>query len=158
MSLTTRLKGNLTMQNILKREIVIKATQQRIYAAIATPELVVKWFPETLEGAYEVGEQPIFGFGEHGQNQVYIVAARQYDYFAYRWIPGSNHFLGDVLSVPNTLVEFRIEPLDAGSCKVTLTESGFAQLPPEVMEASFKQNSGGWDFMLGRLVTYVEIA
>jgi len=148
----------VNMQNIIKREITIKASKERIYDAIARPEQVIQWFPETLEGRYEVGEQPIFGFGEHGRNQLYVVAARPHDYFAYRWVPGGNHFLGDVLSVPNTLVEFRIEEQADRSCKVILTESGFAALPKELMEIAFQQNSGGWDFMLGRLVHYFESA
>lgn len=144
------------MQNIIKREIIIRASIERIYAAIADPEQVVLWFPETLEGNYEVGAQPVFGFGEHGRNQVYIVAAQPHHYFAYRWVPGASHFLGDVLSVPNTLVEFRIEKQLDDTCKVTVTESGFAELPIDIMEESFKQNSAGWDFMLGRLVKYFD--
>lgn len=146
------------MQDVIKREITINASKERIYDAIADPEQVIKWFPETIDGPYKVGEQPIFGFGEHGKNQVYITAAQPHEYFAYRWVPGATHFLGDVQTVPNTLVEFRIEDGANGSCKVTLTESGFSALPAEVMEASFKQNSGGWEFMLGRLTTYFEAA
>lgn len=142
------------MQDIIRREIKINASKQRIYEAIANPELVVRWFPSTVEGDYKVGGQPVFGFGEHGKNQIYIVDAQPYEYFAYRWVPGSNHFLGDVLTVANTLVEFRITEEKEGACKVTLTESGFANLPVELMEACFKQNSGGWDFMLDRLVKY----
>lgn len=142
------------MQNVIERQIVIRASKERIYAAITKPDEVVKWFPETLEGRYVVGEQPIFGFGEHGRNQLYIVAANPHDYFAYRWVPGAAHFLGDVLSVPNTLVEFRIEPLDDGRCRLTVTESGFADLPAEVMKSAYEDNSGGWTFMLGRLEAY----
>ncbi len=146
------------MQDVIKREITINAAKEQVYDAIANPDKVIKWFPETVEGTYKVGEQPVFGFGDHGRNQVLITAAQPHEYFAYRWVPGANNFLGDVLSVPNTLVEFRIEDSANGSCKVTLTESGFSELPAELMEASFKQNSGGWEFMLGRLVTHFEAA
>lgn len=144
------------MQNFIQREIVINATKERIYDAIANPEKVVAWFPETLEGRYEVGEQPIFGFGDQGKTQVHIVDARPYSYFAYRWVPGANHYLGDVRKVPNTLVEFHIDDESDDSCKVTLTESGFAELPTDIMEEAFRQNSGGWDFMLNRLTQYFE--
>ncbi len=144
------------MQNTIQRELTMNASIERIYEAIANPEHVTKWFPETLEGSYNTGDQPIFGFGDHGKNQICIIAAQPHDYFAYRWIPGANNFLGDVLTVPNTLVEFRITKLTDATCKVTLTESGFADLPAELMEAAFKQNSGGWDFMLGRLEKYIE--
>jgi uncharacterized protein YndB with AHSA1/START domain len=142
------------MQDVIQRKLTINATKQRIYTAIADPEQVVLWFPNTVEGNYSIGERPILGFGEHGRNQIYIVAAKPHEYFAYRWIPGSNHFIGDVLSMPNTLVEFRIVELSDGGCEVTLTESGFAKLPTEVAEESFKQNSGGWEYMLDRLEKY----
>lgn len=142
------------MQNVIQREIVIKAIKERVYDAIANPEKVVLWFPETLEGQYAIGERPIFGFGEHGKNQVYIVDAQPHHYFSYRWVPGSNHFLGDVLTVPNTLVEFHISEEADGSCKVVLTETGFASLPADRAETSFNQNSGGWAFMLNRLENY----
>lgn len=146
------------MQDVIKREITIQASKERIYDAIANPEQVVRWFPETIEGDYKVGEQPIFGFGEHGRNQICVVDARPHDYFAYRWVPGANSFLGDVNSVPNTLVEFRIQEESKERCKVTLTESGFAELPTELMEDAFEQNSGGWDFMLDRLNKQFEAA
>lgn len=142
------------MQNVIRREITINASKQKVYDAIANPDLVIKWFPNEIEGEYAVGQRPIFVFTDHGKNQLYIVDAKPYEYFAYRWIPGDIQFLGDVLEEGNTLVEFTIQEKSDGSCVVTLTETGFAHLPAEVAESSFNQNSGGWDFMLGRLETY----
>jgi len=139
------------MQNIIQRELSINASAERIYNAIATAEQVVKWFPEAVTGEYRAGGQAVLSFGELGQSSIYIEAAQPYRYFAYRWVPGSNHFVGDVRAVPNTLVEFRIEELSGGGCKVSLTETGFADLPTDIAEASFGQNSRGWDFMLQRL-------
>ena len=140
-----------TMQDIIQREILIQASKQKIYAAIADPKQVVKWFPETLEGEYLPCKQAFFGFGEHGKSQVYVVAAKPFEYFAFRWIPGANHFLGDVLTVANTLVEFRITEEAEGVCRVTMTESGYTALPKEMMAAAFKQNTSGWEFMMNRL-------
>ncbi len=142
------------MQDCIKREIFIAASKEKVFDAISNPEKVVKWFPETLEGKYAIGEQPIFGFGEHGKNQILIVDSKPHHYFSYRWVPGANHFIGDLTKVKTTLVEFSIEEIDGKNCKLTLTESGFSSLPFEIMENSFKQNSGGWDFMLGRLKEY----
>lgn len=138
------------MQDTIRREITVKAPRERVYDAIADPEQIVKWFPNAVEGSLEVGERPIMDFGEHGRNQIYVEAAQPHEYFAYRWIPGSNHFLGDVLTRPNTLVEFRLHELE-GETTVTLTESGFASLPAEMIEECLEQNSSGWEYMLGRL-------
>jgi uncharacterized protein YndB with AHSA1/START domain len=134
------------MQDIIERKIRIKASKERVYEAIANPQKITTWFPKAIEGTFAGGEKPILDFGEH-KTQIYIVAMQPTDYFAYRWVPGGNKFEGDILDAPTTLVEFRITELD-GVSTVTLTESGFAQLPPEIAEASFNNNSGGWDYGL----------
>jgi len=138
------------MQDTIQREITIKASKERVYAAIADPKQMISWFPDAIEGTLEVGERPIFDFGEYGKNQIYIEAAQPHEYFAYRWIPGANHFIGDVLTRANTLVEFRLAET-GGITKVTMLESGFASLPIEVAEECLNQNTGGWEYMLGRL-------
>lgn len=146
------------MKNSIEREIIINATQDKIYHAIAESEQVTAWFPDKLTGNYSVGEQAIFGFSQCGQSAVYITAAKPYSYFAFRWVPGDSNFTGDVLSVPNTLVEFHIQEQENGVCKVTLIESDFETLPAELIEKSVKQNIQGWEHMIDRLVNYVEAA
>jgi len=143
---------NPALQDIIQREIVVKAPKQRVYTAITDPKQIIAWFPDSVEGSLEVGERPLFTFEGHGTVQLYVVDAKPYDYFAYRWIPGagSEDFRGDVRTVPNTLVEFRIEEISEGT-KVTLTESGFSSLPSDVAEQKFKDNSGGWEYMMDRL-------
>jgi uncharacterized protein YndB with AHSA1/START domain len=150
------ISNKINMQNVIKREVLIKASKEKIYEAIANPEQVIKWFPNAIEGKYQVGEHPLFVFEGHGKAQVYIVEAKPYEHFAYRWIPGGSNFVGDVTTVPNTLVEFTIHEEGDGICKVVMVESGFAGLPTEMAENAFKQNSGGWDFMLGRLEKFFQ--
>lgn len=137
------------MQNVIEREITIRAPREKVYDAIANPEEVVKWFPDAVEGTYQAGDHSVFVF-DHGKETLFVVEAKPYEYFAYQWVPGGAGFMGDVRTVPHTLVEFRIEE-ENGTCTVRVTESGFAGLPAEVAETSFKQNSGGWEYMLGRL-------
>ena len=138
------------MQDTIVREITVKASIKRVYTAITDQQHIIKWFPNAVEGNLAVGESPVFDFGEYGKNRVYIQAATPHNYFAFRWVPGSEHFMGDVLTVKNTLVEFRLEEID-GMTKVTLTESGFASLPADVAEKKFSDNTGGWEYMIGRL-------
>jgi uncharacterized protein YndB with AHSA1/START domain len=139
------------MQDTIIREITVKAKKERVYTAITDPKQIIQWFPDTVEGPLEVGERPIFSFtSENHKTQIYVEAAKPYEYFAYRWVPGSSGIIGDVLKVPSTLVEFFIEEGTEGT-KVTVKESGFAKLPAAVAEESFKQNSGGWGYMMERL-------
>ncbi|MEI9907007.1 MAG: SRPBCC domain-containing protein [Actinomycetota bacterium] len=140
------------MQDVIVREIIVKASKERVYKAITDLKEITAWFPEAVEdGTLEVGQRPIFVFNEGKHKaRIYIEAANPYTYFAYRWVPSGDGFLGDVLTVTNTLVEFHIEELVDGT-KVTLKESGFASFAPEVAEERFKDNSGGWEYMMDRL-------
>ncbi len=139
-----------SMQDIITREVVINAGVEAVCAAIADTDKVVEWFPDEIEGTYAVGEQPVFVFEGHGKYTVAVVDAKPYDYFAFRWVPGATGHLGDLTNVTTTLVEFRLEERDDVTT-VTLTESGFASQPAETGGSAFKQNSGGWEFMLARL-------
>jgi uncharacterized protein YndB with AHSA1/START domain len=143
-----------TMQDVIEREFVTKASKDRVFNAITDPEQIVSWFPDAIEGDLKKGERVVFEFKGHGKSQVYIVAVDPTDYFAYRWVPGSNTDPAgvgkDILDRPNTLVDFRLEEIPEGT-KVSLRESGFASLPAETMEKALGENTQGWGFMLGRL-------
>ena len=148
-----------SLQNTIEKEIVIEASKERVYAAITDPVQLVKWFPDGVEGSLEAGSRPTLDFGEYGRLDIYIEAARPYDYFAFRWVSGSIYiphgFQGDVLAHPHTLVEVRLTEVQGGT-KVNLLESGFASLPTEVCEQTLKDNIGGWEFMLDRLDKYLD--
>ena len=139
------------MQDKIERVITINASKERVYEMITNPEKVVLWFPDSIEGVYKVVGHPVFVFKGHGKAQVHVIEAKPYEYFSYRWIPGSSVFVGDTSTEGTTLVEFKIEEQQPGICTVTLTESGFTNISADHAEKAFKQNSGGWDFMLARL-------
>ena len=140
------------MQNVITREITVKAKKEKVYAALTNPEQLVAWFPDAIEeGTLEVGQNPVFVFTKQNhKTRIHVEAARPFEYFSYRWVPGGMGTLADVRTVPHTLVEFFIEETSDGS-KVTVKESGFASLPSEYAEESLRQNTGGWEFMMGRL-------
>lgn len=146
------------IQDSIEKEIVLRASKERVCAALTTPDQLAKWFPIGVEGKVETGERPIFDFGDYGKLRMYVVAASPNDYLAYRCVDGSSYspqgFLGDVLQEPNTLVEFTLESVDGGT-KVHLKESGFASLPLEVIEQSIHGNTEGWSYMIGRLEEYL---
>jgi len=142
------------IQDKIERQVTIRAPKERVYRAITDPKQIVSWFPDAIEGTLGAGDRPILDFGEYGKNQIYVVAADPYVYFAYRWVPGcvdgTTGFKGDVLAVPHTFVEFRLSDHPSGTA-VTLTESGFSNLPEAVAKKKFEENSGGWEYMLDRL-------
>ena len=147
---------NTAVQDAVERQITVRAKKERVFNAIADPEQIIAWFPDRVEGKFEVGERPIICFGDNYKVQLYVVANEPYDYFAYRWVPADGDadtgYVGDVLTQPNTLVEFRLTESAAGTT-VTLKESGFASLPEETAAKLFKGNTDGWKYMIDRLET-----
>jgi uncharacterized protein YndB with AHSA1/START domain len=140
------------MQDVITREILVKANKEAVYSAITDPAKIVMWFPETIEGGtLEPGQRPTFVFsgGKH-KAKTYIEKAVPFSYFSYRWVPRAEGPIDDILTVPNTLVEFFIDE-EMGGTKVTVKESGFSALPIEVAKQAFEQNSGGWEIMMNRL-------
>lgn len=143
------------MQDLIQREIIVNASQEKVYNAIVDPNKITSWFPDKVEGSLEAGESAIFTFTEHDhQARVFVEESTPYNYFSYRWVPGGNGSLEEQKDINTTLVEFILEEIDGGT-KVTLKESGFASLPAELAESSFKDNSGGWEYMMGRLENFI---
>ena len=139
------------MQDSITREIIVKAPQEKVYTTITDPSHITTWFPDEVEGSLQVGQRSTLVFKDFNHRaQIYVVDKKPFTYFSYRWIPGGQTATQDVLEGANTLVEFFIEAVDHGT-KVTVKESGFASLPAEVAEKSFKDNTGGWDYMMKRL-------
>ena len=56
-----------------------------------------------------------------------------------------------------TYVEFTLEPVGSGT-RLTVVESGFAQLPAEAYSAAYDGNTKGWASELGELVSYLDAA
>ena len=54
-----------------------------------------------------------------------------------------------------TYVEFTLEPAGTGT-RLTVVESGFAQLPEDAHHTAFDGNTEGWAKELGELVAYLD--
>lgn len=74
--------------------------------------------------------------------------------FAYRWCLDADTPVTDGAS---TLVTFTLTP-NGDATRLTVTESGFADLPAEVREQRYQENTQGWDGGLPELVTFAERA
>jgi len=147
---------NATRQDTIEKQVLVKASRERVFAAISDPEQIVNWFPEKVEGAFKVGEDAVLDFGKNWRFRVRIVASDRPSYFAYRWAPHSEQGAEtEPLKEPTTIVEFWLDDSPEGTV-VRLKESGFASLPAEVSAKQFEDNNGGWDTELGRLVKLFE--
>ncbi len=56
-----------------------------------------------------------------------------------------------------TYVEFTLEAIGAGT-RLTVVESGFAQMPPDAYRVAFDANTEGWASELAELADYLDAA
>ncbi len=76
-------------------------------------------------------------------------------YFAFTWHPYAVDHSIDYSKEPPTLVEFRLEPIEAGT-RLTVIESGFDALPAERRPLALRMNEGGWEEQVGNIKRHAE--
>jgi uncharacterized protein YndB with AHSA1/START domain len=128
-------------QDRIEREIVVAAAIEVVWAALTEAAQVASWFGDVAEIELIPGGRARFGWSE--SNAVIEAVVEVVDRprrFAYRWAVDSATPVEDG---PSTLVEFSLEPAVSGT-RVTVVESGLADLPDGVYESVLADNTSGW--------------
>jgi uncharacterized protein YndB with AHSA1/START domain len=136
----------MTVQDTIERQMTFELPREVVWEAITDPDQLGRWFGTHAELDLRPGGEGVFTWEELDvSTRVTVEAVEPPARFAYRWKPSG---AGD--GGPTTLVEFRLEEI-AGGTRLTLVESGFAQLA-----ASSRQgNEFGWDAELGELRAFL---
>jgi len=74
--------------------------------------------------------------------------------FSFRWHPNAVEPGVDYSAEPTTLVVFALEDV-ADGVMLTVTESGFDQIPLERRAKAFSANEGGWSVMVKVIEEYL---
>jgi uncharacterized protein YndB with AHSA1/START domain len=77
--------------------------------------------------------------------------------FSFRWHPHAIERGVDYSAEPTTLVSFELEEV-ADGVMLTVTESGFEQIPLARRAKAFAANEGGWGMMVNVIEQYVRHA
>jgi uncharacterized protein YndB with AHSA1/START domain len=143
----------MPIPNTITRTLDLAHPQEKVWAAVATLDGLTAWFGNHADGEVAPGHDVHMRW-EKENNMESTLAIKVVDpmsVFAYSWaINGAPE--GDQR---RTYVEFALEPTAAGT-RLTVTESGFAQLPDEWLEQSYQGNTEGWRAELGELVAYLD--
>jgi uncharacterized protein YndB with AHSA1/START domain len=142
----------------IEKTIVLKAPRTRVWRALTDHEEFGAWFRVNLEspfreGATVRGRITYPGF-EHATMEVVVERIEPERLFSYRWHPYAVDPATDFSKEPPTLVEFRLEDAPGGT-RLTVTESGFDELPPGRRDEAFRMNEGGWAEQTGNIERHV---
>ena len=145
----------MPIPNKITRTLDLAHPQEKVWRALATLEGITGWFGSHADGEIAPG-QDLHMRWEQYDNAKATLAIKVVDpmsVFAFCWgISGAPE--GDPRQ---TYVEFVLEPTASGT-RLTVTESGFAQLPDEWLEQSYEGNVEGWRSELDELVAYLDAA
>jgi hypothetical protein len=76
---------------------------------------------------------------------------------SWRWHPGGIDPTKDYSGEPTTLVVYELEDVPEGT-RLTLTESGFDQLPSERRREAYQGNEKGWTMQMESIQRYLKKA
>jgi uncharacterized protein YndB with AHSA1/START domain len=137
----------------IERTVEIAKPPTRVWAALTTAEGLSSWFGQRAEIDLRPGGTARMHFGEEFTAEMRVERVEEPTVFGYTW-----HIYGLPEDDPRrTYVEFTLEPTAAGT-RLTVVETGFAQLSADAYKTAFEGNTEGWASELGELVEYLDAA
>jgi len=135
----------------IERTVVLAHPPGVVWAALTTAEGLAGWFGQEAAIELRPGGAGWLRFAGGPTVALRVERAEEPVVFGFTWpVPGLPG--GDPR---RTYVEFTLEAWGAGT-RLTVAESGFAQLPGDVHQKAYDGNTAGWAAELGELAGYLD--
>lgn len=142
----------------IQKQINLKASRSRVWRALTDYREFSAWFGVKLESPFAAGQlsrgQITYPGYEQLRMEVIVQKLAPEHYFSFTWHPYAIKPEIDYSQETPTLVEFTLEET-AGETLLTVTESGFAELPPHRRDEAFRMNDDGWSEQLKNIERHV---
>jgi uncharacterized protein YndB with AHSA1/START domain len=137
----------------IERTVEIARPPADVWPALTTAEGLSAWFGEEATIDLRQGGPARMRFGNGYTVSMRVERVEEPAVFGFTW---------QIYGLPDgdprrTYVEFTLEPTSSGT-RLTVTESGFAQLPEDAHAKAYGGNAEGWVSELGELVAYLDAA
>ena len=156
----------------IQKKMLLHAPRARVWRALADSREFGTWFGVKFDGPFVPGTtlrgaiHPTQVDAEVGQAQkqhegktfeIMVEKMEPERLFSMRWHPHAVDHNVDYSTEPTTLIEFLLEEAEGGIL-LTVTESGFDQIPLARRAEAFKSNEQGWGMMIRVVAKYVSDA
>jgi uncharacterized protein YndB with AHSA1/START domain len=146
------------MEERIEKKIEIAAPVSRVWKALTDSRQFGEWFLVKMDGPFVAGE-PIGGQithpgYEHVRMEIVVKEIKPETYFSYTWHPFAVDKATDYSQELPTLVEFHLAEVSGGTL-LTVTESGFENVPATRRAEAFRRNDGGWLQQMKNIEAYV---
>ena len=137
----------------IERTVEIAHPPARVWTALTTAEGLGTWFGHQATIDLRPGGSAQMTWNSGDQAEMRIERVEEPTTFGFTW-----HIYGLPAEDPRrTYVEFTLEPVDTGT-RLTVVETGFAQLPEDDYRKAFESNTEGWASEIDELVEYLDAA
>ena len=137
----------------IERTVELAHPPAKVWAALTTAEGLGTWFGNEAAIDLRPGGLARMSWTGGPTAQMRVERVEEPRVFGFTW---------QIYGLPEgdprrTYVEFTLEATGTGT-RLTVTESGFAQVPEDVHRTAFDGNTRGWAKELGELVDYLDVA
>lgn len=137
----------------IERTVEVAHPPGAVWAALTTAEGLGSWFGDDAAIDLRPGGAARMSWTGGPTAEMRVERVEEPTVFAFTW-----HIYGLPEDDPRrTHVEFTLEPVDGGT-RLTVVETGFAQLPEDVFGTAYDGNTRGWARELDDLVAYLDAA
>lgn len=155
----------------IEKQIVLKAAQEKVWRAISDSTRFGRWFGVEIDGPFVAGQEArgrIVGTQVDAEVarlqaphlgapwRVVVERIEPMTLFSFRWHPYAIDLAHDYSKEPMTLVTFELAAIKDGT-RLTITESGFEQIPPDRRAQALKANDGGWTHQTRLIEKYLAL-
>jgi uncharacterized protein YndB with AHSA1/START domain len=137
----------------IERTVELAHPPEKVWAALTTAEGLGAWFGDEAVIDLRPGGAASMRWASGHTARMRVERVEEPVVFGFTW-----HIFGLPGDDPRrTYVEFTLEPAGAGT-RLTVAESGFAQLPEDRYREAYDGNTDGWAKELGELAAYLGAA
>ena len=134
----------------IERTMELAHPPGKVWAALTTAEGLAAWFGDEADIDLRPGGAARMRWASGHSVEMRVERVEEPTVFGFTW---------QIEELPDddprrTYVEFTLEP-DAAGTRLTVVETGFAQLPSDLHTGAYGGNAEGWQRELGELVDYL---
>lgn len=162
-------KQKPTTTDRIEKKILLRAPLTRVWRALSDSQEFGTWFGVKFEAPFAPGAHmrgKVVGSAvdaevaklqtqhEHPPFEITVDRIEPERLFSFRWHPYAIDLGVDYSKEPTTLIEFTLEEVPDG-VMLTVTESGFDQIPLERRAKAFSANEQGWGMVISLVEKYL---
>jgi uncharacterized protein YndB with AHSA1/START domain len=155
----------------IEKKIVLRAPHERVWRAISDSKQFGSWFGVAFDGPFVEGAQltgritpttvdpAIAKLQQPHAGTPFTILVERIEpmrTFAFRWHPYAIDLGVDYSKEPTTLITFALESVPGG-IQLTISETGFDQIPLDRRAKAFSANDGGWTMQTTLIEKYLDL-